>query len=128
MLCFLYNLIIIEDAKENGMKNSELKVRLKEAMESKGLSQAMLSRMTGISRATICNYLGGHHDAKMETLMKLSKALNVSEMWLAGYDCPVERVNDSMKTLSDEEQRVVIAYRLNPEFQSAVKRLLGVEE
>lgn len=109
------------------MKNSDLQHRLKEAMEVKGYSQADLSKLTGISRPTICNYLSGHHDAKTESLTKMSKALNVSEMWLAGYDCKIERVNDSMKTLTDEEQNVVIAYRLNPEFQEAIKKLLGVK-
>lgn len=108
------------------MKNSDLRFRLRLAMEERDISQAQLSKLTGISKPTISNYLSGHHLAKTESLIQMSKALNVSEMWLAGYDCPEERVNDSMKTLSNKEQKVIIAYRMNPAFQDAVDKLLGV--
>ena len=60
--------------------------------------------------------------------MDLSKVLNVSELWLAGYPCQMERGNDSERILSDDEQSIIIAYRLHPEFQDAVKKLLGVKK
>lgn len=65
--------------------------RLREAMRVKEKKQIDLVRATGIDKGSISNYLSGRYEPKQEAIYKLSMALGVSEMWLWGYDVPMER-------------------------------------
>lgn len=66
--------------------------RLKEAMEEKNLKQSDLSNTTGIDKGSISHYLSGKYEPKQKAINKLAVLLNVSEMWLWGYDVPKERL------------------------------------
>ncbi|MDC2828432.1 helix-turn-helix domain-containing protein [Limosilactobacillus mucosae] len=57
-------------------------LRLLEALEEKGISQAELSRRTGISRSSISKYLKGTFKAKPQHVQLLAPALGVSYDWL----------------------------------------------
>lgn len=61
-------------------------VNLKKALEDKQCSQAELSRITGISKSFISQYLSGKFKPKADKLKLISKALNVSEASLLGLD------------------------------------------
>lgn len=63
--------------------------RLKEALELRGLKQADLVQLTGIGKSSISTYISGDYEPKQRNLYKLSKALNVSEAWLMGYDVTI---------------------------------------
>lgn len=65
--------------------------RLREAMDEKGISQAELSRRTGITRTSISKYLRGTFKAKQNYLYILAKALDVNEAWLMGLDADKKR-------------------------------------
>lgn len=65
--------------------------RLKEAMMIRKVRQTDLVRETGIAKGTISNYTKGKYEPKAPSISKLSKALNCSDMWLMGYDVPMER-------------------------------------
>jgi len=65
--------------------------RLKEAMETAGKRQADIVRETGIDKGALSHYLKGRYEPKQDVVYKLAEALNVSEMWLWGYDCERER-------------------------------------
>lgn len=69
-------------------RTSNTPERLKEAMRRAGKKQIDLSRETGLSHSTISRYLSGAVEPRQEATHKLSVALNVSEMWLWGYDVP----------------------------------------
>ena len=60
--------------------------RLRKAMELRNMTQAELAKKTGIDKSSISNYLKGTYEPKQLSVYKLSKALNVDEMWLWGYD------------------------------------------
>lgn len=60
-------------------------------MRVKEKKQIDLVRATGIDKGSISNYLSGRYEPKQEAIYKLSMALGVSEMWLWGYDVPMER-------------------------------------
>ena len=66
--------------------------RLKKALIKSNKKAIDLSKETGINKGTLSHYLKGDYEPKQDTINMLSKALNVSEMWLWGYDCPMERV------------------------------------
>ena len=65
--------------------------RLREAMSIKNKKQIDLVRTTGIDKGSISSYLSGRYEPKKEAIYKLAIALDVSEMWLWGYDVPMER-------------------------------------
>ena len=84
-------------------KTSNTSHRLREAMRVKHMKQADLARATGLSKGGISNYVTGRYEPKSDIISKLAKALNCSEMWLWGYDVPMEREerkspNESMLT------------------------------
>ena len=71
--------------------------RLKIAMEQAGMRQADLVRATGIDKGALSNYLKGKYEPKQDVVNRLAITLGVSEMWLWGYDCKKERVQDQIK-------------------------------
>ena len=75
----------------------ERKNRIREALSIRNIKQVELAEKTGISKGTINNWLNQRYQPKQKSLLKLAKALNVSEMWLAGYDVPMERPQAQIK-------------------------------
>lgn len=73
--------------------------RLKEAIESRGLTQTELAKRTGLDKSLISNYLSGRYKAKSQNLYLIANALNVSEAWLMGYD--VKQTNELPATVDD---------------------------
>lgn len=76
--------------------------RLKEAMDATGKKQVDLVRDTGLNRGTISRYASGEMEPRQTAARKLAAALDVSEMWLWGYDVPQER-EDKKEKPSDTE-------------------------
>ena len=112
--------------------------RLKAAMTKAGKKQADIVRETGIDKGSMSHYLKGKYEPKQDVIFNLAKALNVSEMWLWGYDCPMERPieqrnNDAMADIisrmrTDEDflEAVNIMYSLDKEKFSSIKQMLCV--
>ncbi len=75
----------------NWKKTSNTSARLKEAMRLRRMKQADLARATGLSKGGISNYVMGRYEPKSNIISKLAMGLNCSEMWLWGYDVPMER-------------------------------------
>ena len=101
-------------------KTSSTSERLKEAMRIRQLKQADLSRLTGLAKGGISNYVTGRYEPKSDVISKLAKALNCSEMWLWGYDVPMERLSNSPPEepkLSEGEKVLVDLFRRVPEDQ-----------
>ena len=60
--------------------------RLREARVNSGLSQSDLEDLSGIPKARLSRYENGHVEPSIQTLARLSRALNVSEASLLGDD------------------------------------------
>lgn len=73
------------------MENYERQNRLREALRLRGMKQVELCEKTGIKKGSVNNWLGQRWQPKQDAIMKMARVLNVSEMWLAGYDVPMER-------------------------------------
>lgn len=74
--------------------------RLQIILSKKQMKQSDLARATGISRGAISNYVLGRYEPKSDIVQKLANALNCSEMWLWGYDVPIEK---SHRSFGEEE-------------------------
>lgn len=65
--------------------------RLQIALNHSNMKQVDLVEKTGIDKTLINKYLAGIMKAKQDKLTILAKALNVNEVWLMGYDIPMDR-------------------------------------
>lgn len=79
------------------MDNYERKNRIAEALRIRNLKQVELVEKTGIKKSSINNWLAQRWQPKQDAVLKMAQALNVSEMWLAGYDVPMERPVEQVK-------------------------------
>ena len=77
-------------------KKEDFNVRLKVAMQKEGISQAELVLKTGIPKSAISQYISGAFLPKKERLTILANALDVSEIWLQGYEVPMRRKQDKV--------------------------------
>lgn len=103
-------------------KTSSTSDRLKEIMRIRQLKQADLARATGLAKGGISNYITGRYEPKSDVISKLAKALNCSEMWLWGYDVPMERQEQKKlpieeSKLSEGEKMLLNLFRQVPEDQ-----------
>lgn len=73
------------------METYERKNRIEEALIMRNMKQTRLAEITKISRGTISNWAKNKYQPKQDSIYKLAKALDVSELWLAGYDVAMER-------------------------------------
>ena len=79
------------------MEKNEVNNRIDEALKIRGLKRADLAKKTGICSSTISNWANQKYQPKHKSLFVLAQALNVNEMWLAGYDMPMERSPERVK-------------------------------
>lgn len=60
--------------------------RLKESMQAANMKAVELHELTGISKASISEYLSGNYEPKQQNIFKIAKALNVSPSYLMGIE------------------------------------------
>lgn len=65
--------------------------RLREALSARNMLPIELSRLSGIGKSAISQYLSGKVTPKQDKIYKLAQALKVNESWLMGYDEPMEQ-------------------------------------
>ena len=95
--------------------------RIKEAMKSHGIKQIDLANATGMSHSTISRYLSGKMEPKPKAISLLARELNVTEMWLWGYDVPQDRPLEQQK--NDDLVKVIARLRSDPDFNELVTQL-----
>ena len=72
-------------------KVSTISERLQIAMDKRKIKQIDLARVADVNQGALSRYLKGSYEPKSTTIYKLALALDVSDMWLEGYDVPMER-------------------------------------
>lgn len=100
------------------------KDRLREALDRAGKKQIDLVRETGLNRGTISRYLSGEVEPRQEAAIKIARALDVSEMWLWGYDTPPGRSAEQKK--NDTLVGIISQLRADPDFFDVVSLLAGL--
>ena len=68
-----------------------MKNRIREALSIRGMRQVDLVEQTGLDKGAINHYVNNKYQPKQQALLSMAKALDVNEIWLAGYDVPMER-------------------------------------
>lgn len=72
-------------------KVSTISERLQIAMDKRKIKQIDLARVADVNQGALSRYLKGSYEPKSATIYKLALALDVSDMWLEGYDVPMDR-------------------------------------
>ena len=100
--------------------------RIAEALSIRGWKQVDLVERTGIAKASINAWVKQNWQPKQKSLMKMAQVLDVSEMWLAGYDVPMERPEAQKK--NDELIHLISEIRKSEDLQhlfSSICNLTG---
>jgi transcriptional regulator with XRE-family HTH domain len=92
--------------------------RLREARVAAGLSQSELEDISGIPKARLSRYENGHVEPSIQTLARLSRALNVSEASLLGDQRAI--LEDFFQTLYDRGLRIT-----SPEQGAKIAHAIG---
>lgn len=67
------------------MRTSNISMRLGLLLETKGISQKELSRISGVSDSNISRVIRGQWNLSSDSIIKIVDATNVSPSWLLGY-------------------------------------------
>lgn len=76
----------------------EKKNRIEEALSIRNMKAVDLVEKSGVSKSSISSYMSQRWQPKQMALNKMAKVLGVSELWLAGYDVPMERPVEQIKS------------------------------
>lgn len=68
------------------MKYPITALRLKEALNNKNMKAQELADKTGINKASISQYINGSHSPSNISAGKIAAVLDVSALWLMGFD------------------------------------------
>lgn len=98
----------------------EIGIRIRKFREAQKISQKELAQRIGVSNSRISNWEQGLNRPDADILAKLCQALNVSPSELLN-------VHLSDEELTEQERRLLAAYRGKPELQQAVNILLGID-
>lgn len=110
------------------MKNEETAKRLSLAMETAGIKAQELADRSGVSKASISQYLHGTYIPSNISAAKMGAVLDVNPPWLMGFDVPMEAKKDVVFNPSAEERQVLIAYRNLPaERKEVIRLILGID-
>lgn len=91
------------------MKIDSFANRLKQGMNQKGMKQVDLANKTNIDKSLINKYIKGVAEAGNDNLPAIAEALNVSEVWLMGYDVPVDP-NTNVVVHDDESDQFIFHF------------------
>lgn len=108
------------------MKQVELRDRLRQAMDLRGMRATDLVEKTEIPKGTLSYYLSGKTEPKADRLYILAQALNVSEAWLLGYDVPMGRTDNQKK--NDQLAKLVARMRTDEGFYNLVAAISDLPE
>ena len=104
----------------------DFSTRLRRIMNERDITQSELSRVSGIPKSALSQYMSGLFRPKQDRTLALAKALSVDPAWLLGYDVPPQddaigssetkksedefHIPDVYKSLSPDERKLVSDY------------------
>lgn len=97
----------------------EIGNRIRKYREDRKLNQKQLAELIGVSNSRVSNWEQGINRPDADILAEICKALQVSPSELLDVHLTDEE-------LTEQERKVLQAYRTKPELQQAVNILLGI--
>lgn len=97
--------------------------RIEKALSIRGMKPSELCKLAGVPKSSLSLYLRGACEPKQDRIYKMANILKVSEMWLMGYDVPMEgddSISLNVTELSDNEKEMLLLFRQIPQSQQKV--------
>lgn len=97
--------------------------RIEQALILRNMRQSELCEKAGVPKSSLSLYLRGAYEPKQDRICMMAEALNVSEIWLMGYDVPLERSHHQLFTtneLTDSERIMLELFRQIPVAQQKI--------
>lgn len=97
--------------------------RIEYALSIRKMKQADLCKIANVPKSSLSLYLKGAYEPKQERTHAMASVLNVSELWLMGYDVPMEKEEvspDLAPGLTRCEKVMLELFRQIPESQQEV--------
>jgi len=107
------------------MKN-EFQYRLLKAIGAKQISAAELSRMSGVNKVAISNYINGVYIPKQDKCYALAIALDVDPGWLMTGDEPRKTRNENAEDPPKTEEARILAKGIDKLPQEQREQALSV--
>lgn len=108
------------------MDNEEKENRIAEALKIRNMKQVELCEKAQIKKSSLNHWIKQHWQPKQKSLMAMASALDVSELWLAGYDVPMERHVEQKKM--DELARLIHVLRKDEEITKLCINIARLEK
>jgi transcriptional regulator with XRE-family HTH domain len=113
--------------------------RIDEALTIRNMKQSELCKLANVPKSSLSLYLKGAYEPKQDRIYSMARVLNVSDMWLMGYDVPKDREQKTEKPLISEglslegiteTQRLIIEaiLKMPVDRQRALAEILGLSE
>lgn len=93
------------------MKIDTFSKRLEKALSKSNVSQTELAKKTNIDKSLINKYLKGIAEAGNDNLSSIASVLNVNEVWLMGYDVPMNN-NENVEKKITTNDNLLLQYQL----------------
>lgn len=100
--------------------STEIGSRIRKYREERKITRTELAQTLGVTLSCISNWELGQNDPAADHLGDLCRALQVSPSELLG----IQLIDGE---LSEQERKLISAYRNKPELQHAVNILLGID-
>ena len=85
-----------------GEQNEVFLNRLVSAMKASDMRQVDLSKLSGIPKGQLSQYMTGKYVPKKSTIKRIADTLGVSELWLMGYDVPMTAAELDPETVRNQ--------------------------
>lgn len=92
---------------------NEFQYRLQKAIAAKGITASELSRLSGVGKADISNYINGKYLAKQDKVLMMARALDVDPGWLLTGEEPVSNDQRTPIFIPDSETFVKITSNMS---------------
>lgn len=90
------------------MKQEITAKRLQLALSNKGMTAQELCNISGVSKASISQYVNGSHKPSNISAHRLGSCLNVNPLWLMGFDVPMEPTHKTVyHSFEDADGRII---------------------
>ena len=103
--------------------------RIRELRKEKGVTQEELGKIIGVRQSAIRKYESGMvENIPRISIQKMADFFDVSPAYLMCFTDEAHITHTESVYLSPDEKSVILSYRKQPDMQTAVKKLLGIEK
>ena len=92
------------------MKHPLTAQRLKKALSDLNMKPQELADRSGVSKASISQYVNGSHAPSNISSGKMGKILSVNPLWLMGFDVPREENVSDIPVSPEKSESIILSY------------------